>query len=183
MGLTRTPPQVVYPRPPLAQTSQAPPPQTPTQPGRQPPLPSGRSSGSGRAVARPSFTSAQIESTPAARPNTVPDHLVISSQSSSDSVVFSPLSAQATPVPARPILTQTENGPLNAHINSLHKQLGELEGQKKDLNARIGEYEKKLENEITRRERTIKELAAQHELDKNQWKEMFNAVSPSNLNN
>jgi hypothetical protein len=90
----------------------------------------------------------------------------------------SPLLARSTPVAAaRPIITQSENGPLNAHINSLNKQLSELEGQRKDLNTRLADSEKKLELEITRRERTIKDLAAQHEMDKNEWREMIQVVS------
>jgi DNA repair exonuclease SbcCD ATPase subunit len=178
MGLARTPPQVVYPRSSFI---------TPTPQGvgtqsqsRQPPaLSSDRVPPQNISSVEPPVTPVKSDKTPTAPPRlsaTRLEYPPLSAQSSGE-LGFTPLSARVTPVPsARPIITVSENGPLNAHINSLNKQLAELEAQKKDLNVRLADSDKKLENEIIRRERTIKDLAAQHDQEKQEWKEVYDAV-------
>ncbi|KAG9079460.1 hypothetical protein FS749_008519, partial [Ceratobasidium sp. UAMH 11750] len=164
MGLARTPPQIVYPR----NTLVTPTPQSSSQHASSSrPLPalSARPS-SVRPLAKPPFTPVKNEDTSTALSQSEPV------ARASPALDHTPLAARPTPVAAaRPILTQSENGPLNAHISSLQKQLGELDGQRKELSARLAEAEKQVELEIARRERTIKDLAAQHELDKNEWSE------------
>ncbi|KAG8757823.1 hypothetical protein FRC12_010166 [Ceratobasidium sp. 428] len=167
MGLARTPPQIVYPR----NTLVTPTTQSSSQHGAssrpQPALP--RPSAS-RSFADPPFTPVKNDG-----PSTAPrPELVISASPTPDRT---PLPARLTPVAAaRPILTQSENGPLNARINSLQKQLGEVDAQRKQLKSQLAETEKNFELEAARRERTIKDLAAQHELDKREWNETTHVI-------
>lgn len=179
MGLARTPPQVVYPRSSFITPTQGAGTQSqPRQPLSRALPPPAKSS------AEPPVTPVKPEKASAAPRSSVTrlEYPPLSAQSSSGEPGFTPLSARVTPVAsARPILTASENGPLNAHINSLNKQLAELEAQRKDLNARLADSEKKLEGEIIRRERTIRELAAQHEQEKQEWKETFRVVCLSEI--
>ncbi|CAE6414898.1 unnamed protein product [Rhizoctonia solani] len=179
MGLTRTPPQVVYPR----STFITPTPQggPSTQPHQTPSLSTPRASlqphiqqGTEDPVT-PVKADRKLESS--SRPSTNGlQHFPTSSQSSGGAG-FTPLSARVTPIAAaRPIITPSENGPLNAHINSLNKQLVELEALKKDLNARLADSEKKLDSEIARRDRTIRDLTIQYEKEKQEWKDTLSAV-------
>jgi hypothetical protein len=183
MGLTRTPPQVVYPR----STFITPTPQggPSTQPHQTPSLSTPRASlqphiqqGTEDPVT-PVKADRKLESS--SRPSTNGlQHFPTSSQSSGGAG-FTPLSARVTPIAAaRPIITPSENGPLNAHINSLNKQLVELEALKKDLNARLADSEKKLDSEIARRDRTIRDLTIQYEKEKQEWKDTLSAVSRFN---
>ncbi|KAG9095948.1 hypothetical protein FRC07_011008, partial [Ceratobasidium sp. 392] len=172
MGLARTPPQIVYPRNTLV---------TPTQSSSQAqrPLPalsvSSRSS-SIRPLPRAPFTPVKSDD----KPSSVSEHelepeLVPAIPPSPGP--HTPLPARLTPVAAaRPILTQSENGPLHAHISSLQKQLAELNKERNDYRAKLAESEKQVEAEVARRERTVKDLSAQHELDKNEWNETTSVI-------
>ncbi|QRW18110.1 Nucleoprotein TPR [Rhizoctonia solani] len=158
MGLPRTPPQVVYPRSTFI---------TPTPQGG----PSTQPLSTSRAPSPP-----PIEESPE-DPITPQTSIYTSIRQSSNGAGFTPLSARVTPIAAaRPIITQSENGPLNAHINSLNKQLVELEALKKDLNARLADSEKKLDSETSRRDRIIRDLSLQYEKEKQEWKDTLNAV-------
>ncbi|CAE6473008.1 unnamed protein product [Rhizoctonia solani] len=179
MGLTRTPPQVVYPR----STLMTPTPQggPSTQPHPTSSLSTPRVSSqqpiqqSPEDPVTPVKAEKRVDSSSGPSSNNL-QHFPASARSS-NGVGFTPLSARVTPIAAaRPIIAPSENGPLNAHINSLNKQLVELEALKKDLSARLADSGKKLDSETARRDRTIRDLTIQHEKEKQEWKDTLNAV-------
>ncbi|KAF8699206.1 hypothetical protein RHS03_07383, partial [Rhizoctonia solani] len=174
MGLPRTPPQVVYPRSTfITPTPQGGPSTQPLSTSRAPSPPPIEES------PEDPITPVKVDNklNSSSRPSTSKLQYIPQSAQSSNGAGFTPLSARVTPIAAaRPIITQSENGPLNAHINSLNKQLVELEALKKDLNARLADSEKKLDSETSRRDRIIRDLSLQYEKEKQEWKDTLNAV-------